>query len=851
MTVRLIYEFMDDEIMDYDHVSLTCVPAHDDMLGLGDTEMVVTHSPSNEQATQEISVAADSVQSILIHTQPLLSYTEGQVMDLSLMKVQLNYEFIDSVVLDWPNAALEADPDDGTLLLVVDHDGVTIEVTHTLSGLSDETSPLSVDDDYVTSVSVIQDPFKMSYLEGETLDLTGLEVDVTWEVAGIERLSWDDDNDVLSAEPVNGTVLTVASHDGEKIMVWHVTDETIADETGEIIVIKLHNLSISSTDGGSVIVPGEGEYSYADGLVIDLMVEAEEGYVFVKWTGDIDLIADANAMATTITMLGDYVITAVFAENITIIEVSAGEQPVVWGDVILSGNFSKNTNVTFIEYAGNPYPGELPVNALQKFIDIDIDDSESSVNWPINITWYYTEQDLIESGITEDQLLGLYFWNETSQEWTLYNDTGVNTTYDSDGYVGYVWATIWHLTPLVAGGDSEPPSPVIGLSVSDAKDGKLDLSWDEASDNVGVSHYRIYRDDDFLTNVTGTTYRDTGLVNGQTYTYQVSAVDTSGNEGERSIAVTGKPTASATGGGGGGGGFIPPEETTQPPVALATVDKHTGTPGEIFTFDASESDAYDDGLIVKHTWDFDDGTIISTNETTITHVFDSVGMYSVMLTVEDDNGETGSLDEPLMIEIIQANNPPEIIEVIPETTWTHKQTDVSFTMSAFDADVNDTLRFEIEWGDGNTLVSEYVASGELFETSYQWDSFGVYTVTVIAYDEHNASTAPVTTVMLVDVVVLDDINGWLIDTDSDGVFDVFKNLVTNVETVVEEQADGSYLIDSTNDGNWDHAYSEIDGLREYEEEAPDETPGFLLFLMLFGLFVCLIVWKKKKGKIGS
>ena len=72
-------------------------------------------------------------------------------------------------------------------------------------------------------------------------------------------------------------------------------------------------LTISSTAGGSVSTPGEGGGTYNPGRVIELVAKAEEGYQFVKWTGDVYSIADANAAQTTITMEGHYVITAKFA----------------------------------------------------------------------------------------------------------------------------------------------------------------------------------------------------------------------------------------------------------------------------------------------------------------------------------------------------------------------------------------------------------------------------------------------------------------------------------------------------------------------------------------------------------
>jgi len=71
-------------------------------------------------------------------------------------------------------------------------------------------------------------------------------------------------------------------------------------------------LTISSTGGGSVSEPGKGTFTCYEGEVVDLVAVAEEGYQFVNWTGDVETIADVNAAATSITMNGDYSITAKF-----------------------------------------------------------------------------------------------------------------------------------------------------------------------------------------------------------------------------------------------------------------------------------------------------------------------------------------------------------------------------------------------------------------------------------------------------------------------------------------------------------------------------------------------------------
>ncbi|MFQ6106045.1 MAG: fibronectin type III domain-containing protein [Thermoplasmata archaeon] len=93
--------------------------------------------------------------------------------------------------------------------------------------------------------------------------------------------------------------------------------------------------------------------------------------------------------------------------------------------------------------------------------------------------------------------------------------------------------------------DSEPPSKVTGLMVTDEKDGKLNLTWSPATDNIGVVKYHIYRDGLKLLDEPATTwFLDTGLSNGQEYTYTVSAVDAQGNEGPESNPASGTPTSS-------------------------------------------------------------------------------------------------------------------------------------------------------------------------------------------------------------------------------------------------------------------------------------------------------------------
>ncbi len=73
-----------------------------------------------------------------------------------------------------------------------------------------------------------------------------------------------------------------------------------------------YNLTISSTGGGGVTNPGEGNFTYDEGEVVDLVADPEQGYRFVNWTGDVSAIANVNAATTGITIYSDYSITANF-----------------------------------------------------------------------------------------------------------------------------------------------------------------------------------------------------------------------------------------------------------------------------------------------------------------------------------------------------------------------------------------------------------------------------------------------------------------------------------------------------------------------------------------------------------
>jgi uncharacterized repeat protein (TIGR02543 family) len=117
----------------------------------------------------------------------------------------------------------------------------------------------------------------------------------------------------------------------------------------------LYDLTVSSTAGGTVTTPGEGTFPYDAGTNVSLVAAADVGYQFTGWTGDTENIEDPASADTTITMDGEYSVTANFCERPV---VSLGFNGVEAGPYA-EFDYCEGVNLTvtlFEEYAGQaPY----------------------------------------------------------------------------------------------------------------------------------------------------------------------------------------------------------------------------------------------------------------------------------------------------------------------------------------------------------------------------------------------------------------------------------------------------------------------------------------------------------------
>ncbi len=135
---------------------------------------------------------------------------------------------------------------------------------------------------------------------------------------------------------------------------------------------------------------------------------------------------------------------------------------------------------------------------------------------------------------------------------TSFSDTGLTagTTYSytvaASDAAGNVSAQSTAVNGTTQTPDTAPPSVPSGLSANGVSQTQVNLSWTASTDNVGVTGYKVFRNGRQVGTPSGTSFSDTGLTAGTTYSYTVSARDAAGNSSAQSAAVNGTTQAPDT-----------------------------------------------------------------------------------------------------------------------------------------------------------------------------------------------------------------------------------------------------------------------------------------------------------------
>lgn len=123
--------------------------------------------------------------------------------------------------------------------------------------------------------------------------------------------------------------------------------------------------------------------------------------------------------------------------------------------------------------------------------------------------------------------------------------TTTSTTYA--GYLGYQFMGF-------ADADTEDPTAPASVVATAISTTEVELTWDASTDNIAVDRYYIYRDNIRIDDVATfpRSFSDSGLTANTTYSYNITAVDDSGNESARSSTTTATTLSTSTATGQGG-----------------------------------------------------------------------------------------------------------------------------------------------------------------------------------------------------------------------------------------------------------------------------------------------------------
>ena len=199
------------------------------------------------------------------------------------------------------------------------------------------------------------------------------------------------------------------------------------------------------------------------------------------------------------------------------------------------------------------------------------------------------------------------------------------------------WATLARQTAgkgLFAAYDGAATAPgAPTLNSATAGNGQVTLGWSAPASDGGsaITGYKVYRGttsggETLLTTLGNVlTYTNTGLTNGQTYYYKVSAVNAVG-EGSLSNERSATPAAG-----------------NAAPIACFS-HSETGLGTSVNGGCSSDSD----GTIASWSWNWGDASGAGSGSTA-SHTYASAGTYTVTLTVTDNGGATGTTSQSVTV----------------------------------------------------------------------------------------------------------------------------------------------------------------------------------------------------------
>lgn len=262
----------------------------------------------------------------------------------------------------------------------------------------------------------------------------------------------------------------------------------------------------------------------------------------------------------------------------------------------------------------------------------------------------------------------------------------------------------YFLYRLQMGDDLTPPANVTGLTAFDVTDTSFSVSWNEATDNVEVTGYKVYLNDHMVEIVNIQTYQFTNLEPSHLYQVSIVAVDAAGNMSSGTC------------------------------ISVNTSASSVPVPGDVTDL---QGNYVNDSIAL--TWDaaeyateyniYVDNVLIGNTDTTSFVIVDveSESEYSIRVTAANASGESSGVSILVTIPGPVDNIPPSDVSNLRADQVTDQSVSLLWDAATDNVGIKEYEVYQDEVLLGKTSALQYVASNLDPDTEY--------TFTVVAVDQ--------------------------------------------------------------------------------------------------------------------
>ena len=248
--------------------------------------------------------------------------------------------------------------------------------------------------------------------------------------------------------------------------------------------------------------------------------------------------------------------------------------------------------------------------------------------------------------------------------------------------------------------DSAAPTVPSGIRISDKTKDSVTIVWNESKDDIKVNGYYIYRDNQYLSTVTGTSFQDTSLSEGD-YTYFVKAFDDNDNISSASSTVTFDNKAPEK-------PMINEISSSEKSVYLSwTSNDNIGISYYTVTVNWLENGEEKNRSIKVNS---------SNNESSYTdNSVTYLGEYAYYVTATDKAGNTSEASSLCSITVNADTAAPDVVKILPTQKYFSKYIPLSVTASDNFSVTELTIEYSFDNKKWDSVVTVTKENGARFE----------------------------------------------------------------------------------------------------------------------------------------